>query len=57
MDNRPSSLLIGNYVAVAAVAGGAVTPPQTVAFGVRVGLITDLHDKYVVLSIALLSLL
>ena len=56
MDNRPSSLLIGNYVAVAAV-GDQDRPPQTSAFGVRVGLITDLNERYVVMSFAILSLL
>ena len=51
MDDRPSSLLIDNYVAVAADAGVEVQPPQTVACDVRVGIITDLHETYVVMSL------
>ena len=48
MDDRPNSLLIGNYVAVATAPTDSVAwPTGTVKGGVRVGLITDVHDKYV----------
>ncbi len=43
MDDRPSTLLIGNYVAVPEAPTDSVNwPVQTAKCGVRVGLITDL---------------
>ena len=49
MDDRPASLLIGNYVAVATTpTDPSGWPEQTVKGDVRVGLITDLKDRYIV---------
>lgn len=58
MDDRPSSLLIGNWVAVAA---DATTDPErwpseTLKCGVRVGLIVDLFEMYVAVIVCRLYL-